>query len=215
MYKKSVISALCIVFFSAIYSQAIDRDARMIDTISLIGTSSDHTDSLGASLWGETVTSKDNEKWAILFGGALANLWQDNEESSSYWNLGIGVKYYLMTSTSIALSGLYTERDYSGKPDIKTGRVDVKHRFLPADEDISPYMLLGVGVRTVEYLHLDDDYNEFIYSIGGGIDFMMADNYAISFEATYNMTAELGDNYSSDDWLYAGVGMKYYWSWDD
>jgi len=215
MNNKIALLSSFILFSLVIISPAIDRDVRMIDTISIVGTTSDSGDSLGGSLWGETVTSKENDKWAILFGGSLAKSWQDNEENANYWNIGIGVKYYLLPSTSIALTGEYLERDYSGKPDIKTGILTVKHRLLPAEDDISPFLLVSIGMRTVEYIHFDDDYSELIYSFGAGVDFMMADNYAITFEGTWNMTAELGDNTSSDNWLMGRVGMTYYWGWDE
>ena len=215
MYKKiTVLSSLALLAL-AIVAPAIDRDARMIDTISIVGNTSDSGDSLGGSLWGEITTSAENDKWAILFGGSLAKLSLDNEEGANYWDIGLGVKYYLLTSTSFAITGEYLERDYSGKPDIKTGRLDFKHRLLPADDDISPYVLAGIGVRTVEYIHFDDDYTELIYSIGAGVDFMMAENYAITFEASWNMTAEMSGDDSSDNWLMGRVGMTYYWGWDD
>lgn len=215
MYKKITLLASLILFSLVIVAPAIDRNAHMIDTISIEGTTSDSGDSLGCSLWGETVTSKENEKWAILFGGSLAKLWQDNEESAGYWNIGLGVKYYLLTSTSFAITGEYLERDYSSRPDIKTGSLDFKHRLLPAEDDISPYLLAGIAIRTVEYIHFDDDYTELIYSLGTGVDFMMAENYAITFEASWNMTAEMGDDASSDNWLMGRVGMTYYWGWNE
>ena len=214
MYKKSTVLSLLIFLSLAVIVPAIDRGAHMIDTIAIEGTTSDNGDSLGGSLWGEVVTSKENEKWAILFGGSFANLWADNEPSANYWNIGLGVKYYMLTSTSIALTGEYLERDYSSKADIRTGKVDVKHRILPADDDISPFLLAGIGIRTVEYIHIEDEYTELIYSLGAGIDFMMADNYAITFEASWNMTAELDDDTSSDNWLMGLIGMTYYWDWD-
>lgn len=215
MQKKITILSTIVLLSLVVITPAIDRDARMIDTISIVGTTSDHIDSLGGSLWGETITSKDNDKWSILFGGSLAKLWDDNLENANFWNIGLGVKYYMLTSTSVAITGEYLERDYSGKPDIKTGKLDFKHRLLPAVDDISPYLLAGVGIRTVEYILSKDDYTELIYSLGAGIDFMMADNYAITFEASWNITAELGDNYSSDNWLMGKVGMTYYWDWNE
>ncbi len=215
MYKKITMLSTLTLLSLVVIAPAIDRGARMIDTISIVGTTADNSDSLGGSLWGETVTSKENDKWAILFGGSLAKLSVDNEESANYWNVGLGVKYYLLTSTSIAITGEYLERDYSGKPDIKTGLLSVKHRLLPADDDISPFLLAGVGIRTVEYIHFDNDYSELIYSLGAGVDFMMAENYAITFEATWNMTAELGDNFSSENWLMGRIGMTYYWDWSE
>lgn len=215
MYKKITLISSLILLALVITSPAIDRGARMIDTISIEGNSSDHNDSLGGSLWGEVTTSAENDKWSILFGGSLAKLTSDYRDSSSYWNLGLGVKYYMLRSTSVAITGQYLEADYSGKADMKTGKVDFKHRLLPADDDISPFLLAGAGIRTVDYLYNDSEYTELIYSLGAGVDFMMAYNYAITFEATWNMTAELGDDQSSDNWLMARVGMAYYWGWDD
>ena len=215
MYKKITVLSSLVLLSLAIIAPAIDRGARMIDTISIVGNTSDSGDSLGGSLWGEITTSAENDKWAILFGGSLAKLSPDNEEGANYWDVGLGVKYYLLSSTSFAITGEYLERDYSGKPDIKTGRLDFKHRLLPADDDISPYILAGVGVRTVEYIHFNDDYTELIYSLGAGVDFMMAENYAITFEASWNMTAEMSGDDSSDNWLMGRVGMTYYWDWED
>ena len=215
MYKRiAFISSLVLISLTTI-APAIDRDARMIDTISIVGNTSDSGDSLGGSLWGEITTSAENDKWAILFGGSLAKLSMDNEERANYWDVGLGVKYYLLTSTSFALTGEYLERDYSGKPDIKTGKIFFKHRLLPADDDISPYLIAVAAIRTVDYIHHDDEYTEFVYSLGAGVDFMMAENYAITFEGIWNMTAEMGDDASSDNWLMGRVGMTYYWGWDD
>ena len=215
MYKKITLISSLILLALVITSPAIDRDARMIDTISLEGNSSDNADSLGGSLWGEVTTSAENDKWSILFGGSLAKLTSDYRESSSYWNIGIGVKYYMLRSTSVALTGQFLEADYPGKADMKTGKVDFKHRLLPAEDPISPFLLAGAGIRTVDYLYYSSEYTELIYSLGAGVDFMMANNYAITFEASWNMTAELGDDQSSENWLMGRVGMTYYWDWED
>ena len=75
-----VLSSTLIVLLSAtLTAPAIDRGARMIDTIALEGTTSDSRDTLAVSLWGETQTSSESEKWAILFGGSLGKVWPDQD----------------------------------------------------------------------------------------------------------------------------------------
>lgn len=211
-----VLSATLIVLLSAtLTAPAIDRGARMIDTIGLEGTTSDSRDTLAVSLWGETRTSAETEKWAILFGGSLGKVWPEADfGSAKSWELGVGLKYYLIPSTSLALTGTYGERDWEGRPDTRAADLLLKHRLLPAVDDVSPYLLVGLGQRNVEVIvppEFDTDFREWVWTFGVGCDFMMGRNYAFVFEGSWNVTDGVSDDPDSDDWVMGLIGMRYYW----
>lgn len=213
MQKLKVLSAITILLSVALGASAIDRDARMIDTISVDGIQYDGGDSLGLSLWGETVTATREEIWAVLFGGGLGTIWPDSGDGIDYWEIGLGMKYYLLQDTSLALVGTYRELDMPDDPDVVTTELTLKHRFVPADEAVSPFLRGGIGTRKVEYIpepSVDDDFTEMILSVGFGVDFMMADNFAIVFEGTWYVTEKLDDD-ETPDWWIGRVGMQYYW----
>jgi hypothetical protein len=192
---------------------AIDRDARFIDTVSLETTRYDGGDSLGGSLWAETATAAKSGDWAVLCGGGLGELWPDGGDSILYWEVGLGLKHYLAVDTSISVLGTYRELDIQDRPDILTGLGFVKHRLVPPDDDISPYIIAGAGLRQVEYIPeppVDDDFTELLIFGGLGCDFMMAKNFAIVFESVWYRTEELDDDETAD-WWQGRVGMQYYW----
>jgi hypothetical protein len=202
--------AVCLL---AVAAPAIDRGASMVDTISVEGIQHDGGDSLGGSLWGETVTATKEQQWAILLGGGLGTLWPDLGDGIDYWELGIGVKYYLLRETSLALITSYRELDMTDDPDIFTTEFTLKQRIIPAEEAISPFVRAGLGTRTVEYIpepDIDDAFTEMILSFGVGVDFMMADNFAIVFESVWYLTEELDED-ETPDWWFGRIGMQYYW----
>lgn len=214
MKTRVALASLAVLFFFVVASRAIDRDARMIDTIALESTYYNSGDSFGGSLWGETATAAPNENWAILLGGGLGTIWPDGGDGVDYWEIGLGMKYYLVQDTSIAVAATYRELDMFDDPDVLTGELTLKHRFVPADDPVSPFARAVIGMRTVETIpepEIDEDFTEMILALGIGCDFMMADNFAFVFESVWYVTEELGDDEESPDWWLGRIGMQYYW----
>jgi len=214
MHKREILSSIVILLSVAAIAPAVDRDAEMVDTISVETMQYDDGDSLGLSLWGETATAMDEKKWAVLFGGNVGTIWPDMGDGIDYWEIGLGMKYYVLQDTSLALVGLYREVDQPDDPKILTADLTLKHRFVPAYETVSPFIRGGIGARTVEYTSEPDvgvnDFSEMIFSFGLGIDFMMTDHFAFVFEGTRYITEKLDED-ETPNWWIGRVGMQYYW----
>lgn len=208
MQKSTLLISAIIVLSLSPYARAIDREASMIDTLSIETTQYDSGDSLGVSLWGETVTATRQRNWAILLGGSIGTLWPDRGDGLDYWELGLGMKYYPRRNTSATVRGLYRELDLPDRPDILTAEFFIKHRLIPAEETVSPFVRAGIGSRVIERIpepDTDEDFSETIFLFGAGCDFMMAENFAIVFESTWYRVEE------TQDWWLGSIGMQYYW----
>jgi hypothetical protein len=195
-------------------SSALDRDARMIDTLAVEVGSYKQGETIGLSLWGETAAGGPEGRWAILFGGAAGEVWPDAGDDYAYWKVGLGMKYHLFQDTSLALIGAYMEFDYPDLPDIISGELLLKHRFVPADEWVSPYLLAGATIRNVEKVPepaTDEDFGEMVISVGLGCEFMINREFSFLFEGSWNETYELSDGHELPDWWLGVFGMRYYW----
>ena len=214
MKTRSVVMAGVLAAAMSTAAFAIDRDARMIDTVWGEATVYDGGDSLGLSLWSETATAEPEGRWAILAGGALGTVWPNAGDGVEYWELGLGLKHYLARDTSLSLLGLYRELDTEDRPDLRRATATMKHRLMPAADPVSPYVIAGAGLQTVEDIPeptVDTDFTELLLVGGAGVDFMMAENFAIVFEGAWYITQEL-DGEESEDWFLGRVGMQYYWA---
>jgi hypothetical protein len=221
---KGFAAVLAIVFASCVGAQAIDRDARMIDFVSVDVANLDDADSIGGTIWGETALDVPNDAWAVLFGGSYALISPDTgEEEIDAWTIGIGLKYYLTPVTSFSAVGSYTHYDQkdSDDRDAKTGTVSAKQRFAPAGASISPFAKASLAWRNrstfsgADPAVIRDSFSEVLLSLGGGVEFAMNDELSFVFEAAYVEADESDDGTEDLDGFTASVAMQYYWYAED
>ena len=215
---KRIIGLLCIVSFvlPILNAQAIDREARMIDRVSLDLAHLDDVDSIGGSILGETAIAPAADQWAVLFGGGMGRLSPLGGGDSDTWNVLLGLKFYPFRLTSVAAYGKYEEFQVSGvSRDARSATCCIKQRLLPAEVPVCPFVGGGLTVRdrsTLTDLGTQDSFSELLTYFGGGCEFAMNEEFSIVFEAYYQL-AQSSDDRSEDldGWL-GTVSMVYYWN---
>jgi hypothetical protein len=197
---------------------AIDRDAKMIDTISLeLGDLYDEdAESIGGSILAETALFRTHPNWSVLARARGGVVDFDDDEGVVYWGAGLGLKYYLWELTTISLMGTYQTYRVGEDPDVAGLQAELKHRLISTRETISPYLFLQAGIEryTEDFIEAEDDDgrdSQQAIAFGGGCDFLMREDMAIVLEAAYTKNQEFsGDPTFSYLWT-ASVGFKYYW----
>lgn len=189
----------------------------MIDSIKFSTSGYDHGDAVDITLAGETLLAAADQDWAVLVEGKKGSLSLDSGEDLDSWTVGIGFKYYVTKTTSVALKGSYTEIDYADDIEIRTGTFELKQRIAPSDADISPFVWGSASINETDsaigYLSSDgDDYAEFVLSGGIGSEFMMNEAMAIIVDISYSQSEALSSdaNDSYDGWT-AGIALACYW----
>lgn len=192
-------------------ASAIDRGATMVDRISLDVASLDDADSVGASIWGEYCLAAENENLALLAGGGYSEISPDHFSNIEAWMLGIGFKYYLHPLTSLSLVGSYTWWD--SEKDVKAGTALLKQRLVSAAENVSPFVTASVTARersTFSDPGTENSFSETIFTVGGGFDFMLREDMAFAFEASYaDADKSPNEEEDLDGWL-GSFSMIYY-----
>ena len=219
MKKALVLAGVTLAALAGSNAYAIDRGARMIDWIGGDAEFLDDAETIAATLWGETRFAVPQEIWAFLIGAGAGELSPDAADDAGFWNVGLGLKFYAAPVTSVALIGRYAEYDYDDNRDVQSGELVLRHRLIPAEEAISPYVFAGAGVRFSDDLEGGEDNAdseaEPFATLGGGADFMMNDEMAMVFEGAYTGIDEQSGGYESDNGWRVGLYMKYYWGDED
>ena len=220
--KMAGLTVLVALLGMGLNAYAIDRDARMIDTVSLNVASLNDADSIGGSLWGETAFNLPRQDWALLIGGGYDEISPDDDSSNlAGWTMGIGLKYYLLPVTSFSAVGTYSRYDADNgaaeDKDIKAATLTAKQRFMPASDPFCPYAKGSLTWRNRSTFSgfdpavEDDSFSEYLLTVAGGIEFEMRPDFTIIFEAGY-VTADASDNDAEDlDGFIGSVAMQYYW----
>ena len=192
---------------------AIDRDAKMIDTAAVEFMELDDADGISVAAWGETAFDTDSQDWAVLVKGAYGRISPVDLGSINFWNLGVGLKYYLIPSTSLAVIGDYTR--YDGSRDAKMGTLQGKHRFISATEKVSPYVTASIGIRDrSSFSDADvpvDSFSEALVTVGAGVEFRMNDVLSFVFDARYVEADESDDATEDLDGFTGFLGLQYYY----
>jgi hypothetical protein len=216
MKAKSIL--LCVVSMAlvAASAQAIDCGARMIDRVNLDLAHLDEVDSIGGSILGETVFDVPRRDWAILFGGGLGTISPDYADDVNFWHISLGLKYYLFPVTSLSFMGKYERYDAPpGHRDAKGASVQLKHRFLPAEAPLSPYVVSTLTARTRSTFSapgVEGSFSEVLFNVGAGAEFAMRNDLSFAFEIVHQL-AEASENGAEDlDGVLVTVSMVYYWS---
>ncbi len=217
--KTRALYALPALLFLTTGALAIDRDARMIDTVSLNLAALDDVDSIGGSIWGETAIAQPRKDWSLLFGFGYDELSPDNARNVEAWTGGFGLKYYLTEFTSFSGVGTYT-RYIQGRNtpdrDAKAATLSVKHRFQSADAPVSPFLKGAVTWRDRStFSHVEPDLedrsvSELLVALIGGVEFRMTDTWSFVVEVGY-VEADASSNRAENlDGPIASLAMQYY-----
>jgi hypothetical protein len=194
---------------------ATDRDARMIDTLAVQADVFDDGDAAKATLWSENAIASYGRNWAFLVGGGAGRIAPDNGRDVDFWEAGLGLKYYISLLTSVAVTGTYgAYYDLPGDPDVRTGALALKHRFVPADEPVAPYLAGVFGYRSVDEPYdgsTTEDYAELLVTAVLGCDFMLTDALAIVLEGAFTHAEEVSGEFDTPDTWSGSIGLKGFW----
>ncbi|MDA0990418.1 MAG: hypothetical protein O3A51_06665 [Verrucomicrobia bacterium] len=227
--KKLWIAGLVVLATVAANAFAIDRGAAMIDTVSVDLQELNDVDGAGISIWVENLLAAEREDWAIIAGGSIGQISPDGVSSISpvtgapvtvgasnvdYWTLGLGIKFYLAPITSFSAVGTYSQFDQSSvERDAKAVTFTAKQRLLPATHAVSPYAKGTYSIRersTFSDPGTSGSFSENVFALGGGVEFMAADNFSFIFEAMRVESDNSKDNAEDlDGWL-GTFAMQYY-----
>jgi len=216
MKAKIVLTAVAVVLVLCTGAYAIDRSAKMFDSLTVSSTSFNGGYSLGVKAKGENATAAASGKWSILASCAFGQQWLNDDDlgDPKFLELGLGLKHYLFPITSVAVMGSYTLNDWGRSPDAAAGTFELKQRFVPADEPVSPFLRGTVSMRNSSYSVEEVGpvaYQEIVATVGAGIDFMMRDDMAFVFEGSYFETRDVANAPGPWTGWTGGLAMKYYW----
>jgi hypothetical protein len=204
-----------LVLAAARPAAASDRNARMIDTLAVQADVFEDGDAAKATLWSETAIASPQREWAFLLGGGAGRIAPDNGRDVDFWEAGVGLKYALSPLTSVALTftyGLYY--DLPGDPDVRTGALTLKHRFVPADRPVAPYIAGTFGYRSLDEAYdgsTTEDYSEMLGRAALGCDFMLTDTLAIVLEGALTHAEDVSGEFETPDTWSGSLGFKGYW----
>jgi hypothetical protein len=94
------------------------------------------------------------------------------------------LQYQRYTSDSLLLGGVFTLSDTGGNSTTNFGAT-IKKSF-PSGSDTVPY--IGAAALLLSSDSLDDD--EFVFSVSGGADLYVAENFGFNFDATQGLTSD-------------------------
>ena len=211
--KKYGLSILVTSLLCACPSFAIDRNAEMIDTAALEVSNLDDADSIGVGVWGETAFDTESPVWAVLVKAAYGEIAPTDASNMHYWNAAVGLKYYILPETSVALLGDYTS--YNDTRDAKMGTIQGKHRFVSAEEKVSPYATASIGIRERGTFSDEDvkerSYTEKLLTLGGGVEFRMTEVLSFIFDAKYVAARSSSDGTEDLDGIAGFIALQYYY----
>jgi len=195
------------------HAVAIDRNAKMIDTFAFDFSELDDMDYAGGSIFGET--SFLDSDWAILFGGGYGSSSPNDAPNIDILTVSVGLKYYIIPPTSVSLLGTYQNFDQRSRSekDAVMGTVGVKHRFISADEPVSPFVTGTISWRDRSSFsdpENEDTFSETLFSVGGGVEFAMRRDFAFVFEGAYVEADDSSDGSEDLDGFVGSIALRYY-----
>lgn len=214
--KKLMVLLGAAVLAAGQTASAIDREARMIDRISLNYATLDGADSAGVSILGESALETPEDRWAVLFGCGTGNISPLHDDDVRYWNMLLGLKLYVLPVTSVSVFGTYEsfQMKSSDNRDAKGVTAQLKQRLTPSDSAVAPFAQGSVTFRersTFTEEGTEDSFSEYIVAAGGGCDFRMNEELSFVFEAYYQLADTSKDGTEDLDGFTASVSMAYHW----
>ena len=212
---KKMWMAAGVVFCLVSGAFAIDRDARMIDTLTVEGGNYKDLSYAGLSLQVENLLAAPSEKWAVLAGVTGGQFNPDTGPRVNSWSLAMGIRYYLMPVTAISLFGSYRNDDASAFK-VAAGTASIRQRLIPASRYVSPWIEGRFSVQDADLAggflsQRDRSFTALVTTLEAGCDFMMSRQFAFVFNAGVSDTSTVQSGPQYADGFFAGVGMRYYW----
>lgn len=209
--KASILSVMAVLFLAfSVNSFAIDKDAKFIDSIGAYGMSYKNGQLHGFQLWGETALGKLNKDWAFVAGLGFGTDSPDDNGDTDFIDGLAGLKYYFSEFTSLALVGSYMGYDSDSDIDISAASLLGKHRFISAEEGVSPFFTASVSYRSIDIE--DDNDSEIVGSAGLGCEFMLTEDLSIVIEGSYVRGESLNAHgFELKDAIFAAIYLTGYW----
>lgn len=195
--------SICMSMISVIFVSATDRDAASIDTIGGYASSPADVDIMKLTLWSEQALANNYYNWAVLVGISGGVESPTGEKDNRFWQVGLGLKYYLDSLTSLAIRGEYGQHhNLSGNPDFRICTVEAKRRLFDAKNVISPFIVAFYSLTDGE-AHRSAQHT---LGFRAGSDFMLTDTIALSLQGGYEQSE--GDR---DGFIFS-VALICYWN---
>lgn len=226
--KLSWTAMLVLLVLGLASASAIDRNARMIDTVSVDLQELNDVDGIGLSLLSEILLAPEREDWALLAGGGFGTISPDGTSTVApdgslvttsvpnvdYWTVGVGLKFYLAPVTSFSAFGSYSEYETRGvEREAKAATFTAMQRLAPSTGSMSPFAKGSYTMRdrsTFSSAGTSGSFSENIFSIGGGIEFWAGDNFSFVFEAARVESDSSKDSAEDLDGWTGAFAMRYY-----
>ena len=213
--KRTWIAACVLALSCALPSAfAIDRAAKSVDAVWIEGASYKDLSIVEGAVTVENLLAPKNEDWAILARLSYGQYDADPGGSTTTWLAGLGIKYYLTPVTGLALMGTY--RSFNGGDHITAGTASIKQRIFPSTWAVSPFVDGSASLQSATLsrgfiVDQDESFNEAVFTVGGGIDFLALDEFAFVFKGGFSQSSAMDGGEQYADGFYFGLGMQYYW----
>ena len=212
MNQRFATAVLAILTLTISGVGAIERGAKIIDTIGVEAWGYKNASYAGGSLWGEALLTPENQDWAIVAGITGGQLTFDDITiaDSILWTGNLGVKWYLQEITSIQVTAGYGQMS-DLDVDVSNLRATLKQRFIPASDPISPYVSATLMVQKEGFAE-GDDSTDIYFEAHLGAEFASRDDLAFIFDIGFIQTMSASDETFDEQGIMAGFYMKYYWN---
>lgn len=210
MNHRLATALLAILIMIATGVGAIERGAKLIDTIGAEVWAYKNSTLVGGSLWGEIKLTPEDQDWALMAGitGGQINF-DESTTDSTLWTGNLGIKWYIQEVTSLQITaGFGQMTDYD--VDLVNLRTTLKYRFIPASDPISPYASATLMVQKEDFSD-GDDSNDLYFELHVGSEFAARDDLAFIFDIGFLQSLSASDDTFDEQGVNAGFYMKYYW----
>lgn len=210
MNQRFATALLAILTLTTSGIGAIERGAKIIDTIGVEVWGYKSATLVGGSLWGETLLAPEDQDWSLVAGITAGQVsFDDSIADSILWTGNLGVKWYLLEITSLQITagfGQMTDLDVN----VVNLRATMKQRFIPASDPISPYASATLMVQKEDFAEADDS-NALYFEAHLGAEFAARADMAFIFDIGFIQSLSPSDETFDEQGVAAGFYMKYYW----
>lgn len=216
------LTALVLVL-AAISSPAIDRDAGVSETLRVQGISGSDGDGVAIDAVAEIGLQSLEQQWALIFSLGAGNVEMDGAADADVLRGSIGLKAYANEGLcSLSVAWAFEQYDYGTDADVGQAVLTAKHRLVPADQPMSPYITGALTARSSDRVARHGQgagsFSQLLMDFGGGCDLRLSESVALVFEAGYFTATETRDRSPQPDSGFRGsVALAYDWHrlWPD